>query len=36
MALVSGGGYGQFVKVPRSHVMKKPEKLKFTEAAVIT
>lgn len=24
MALVSGGGYGQYLKVLKSHVMKKP------------
>ena len=36
MALVSGGGYGQYLKVKRSQVMKMPQKLTYTEAAAIT
>jgi tumor protein p53-inducible protein 3 len=36
MALVSGGAYGEYLKVKRSHVMKLPEKLTFQEAAAVT
>jgi len=36
MALLSGGGYAQYLKVKRSQVMKMPQKLKYAEAAAIT
>lgn len=36
MALLSGGGYGQYTVVSKDHVMRKPEKLEFSQAAAIT
>jgi NADPH:quinone reductase-like Zn-dependent oxidoreductase len=35
MALMSGGGYAQFAKVNKHHIMNIPEDLSFETAAAI-
>jgi tumor protein p53-inducible protein 3 len=35
MALLSGGGYAQFAKVKKDHIMSVPKGMSFEEAAAI-
>ena len=35
MALINGGSYAEYVYAPRTHIMKIPNHLSFTEAAGI-
>jgi tumor protein p53-inducible protein 3 len=35
MALLSGGGYAQFVKVKKDHTMSVPQGMSFEQAAAI-